>query len=113
MDQNTQYQMNSPIDPKDLTEDKYIDFCKMYLTERIHEVIPPTELLYRHVSKLIKCIRPVLFKDLYIETNKILLLNKIYSLFMEVDVELSRAFLYEKVSYIAQYDPKLHKKDDE
>ena len=40
---------------------------------------------------------------------KILLLNQIYALFMEAtNEEISKEFLYEKISHIASYDPALY-----
>ena len=107
----TQTNIFGNINPKELTEETYEYFCRMYLIERIYEIIPVTsEIEYGHISKLINCISPVLFKNLNLETNKILLLNKIYSLFMEATNEqLSREFLYEKMVHIASYDPALHK----
>lgn len=103
------------IDPTELNEETYVVYCKLYLIERIFEVIPSTSLVqYRHVSKLINSINPILFNDLNTETGKLILLNKIYSTFKSgTNEDLYRPFLYEKISHIAQYDPKLHKKDDE
>lgn len=98
------------INPKDLTEETYDIYCRLYLIQNINEVIPITCLLnYGHVYKLIYSIDPVLFDDFNSHTRKLLLLNQIYSLFMAVDVELSREFLYEKLTYLADNNPAYHK----
>ena len=80
------------------------------LIEHIAKVIPSTSFTeYGHVAKLINCIDPVLFRNLQSETMKILLLNQIYALFMEAtNEEISKEFLYEKISHIANYDPALY-----
>ena len=98
------------VNPSELTPETYVYYCKLYLIERIAEVIPSTSITeYGDVCKLINCIDPILFKNLQLETNKLLLLNKIYSLFMEgTKEELSREFLYEKVCHIAKYNPELY-----
>lgn len=100
----------SGINPKDLTEETYDIYCRLYLVQKINEVIPVTCLLnYGHVYKLINSIDPVLFMDFKSHTGKLLLLNKIYSLFMSVNVELSRQFLYEQISYLADNNPAYYK----
>ena len=98
------------VNPKELTPDTFKYYCRLYLIERIYEVIPVTSMIeYGHITKLIYCVDPILFKNLHLETNKILLLNEIYCLFMEnTNQELSRQFLYEKISHLASYDPALY-----
>ncbi len=100
----------SGINPRELTPDTYQYYCRLYLIEHIAKVIPSTSFTeYGHVAKLINCIDPVLFRNLYLETNKILLLNQIYALFMEAtNEEISKEFLYEKITHIANYDPVLY-----
>ena len=100
----------SGINPRELTPDTYQYYCRLYLIEHIAKVIPSTSFTeYGHVAKLINCIDPVLFRNLQSETMKILLLNQIYALFMEsTNEEISKEFLYEKISHIANYDPALY-----
>ena len=101
------------INPKDLNEDTYEYYCRLYLIERIYEIIPATsEIEYKHVAKIINSIDTILFKNLYVETNKILLLNQIYSLFMQLsNEEISRVFLYERITHLASYDPAVNTED--
>jgi hypothetical protein len=98
------------VNPRELTPETYEHYCRLYLIERIYEVIPGTSTTsYGNVAKLINCIDPILFENLNLETNKLLLLNKIYSLFMSAsNEEISREFLYKQVSHIASYDPALY-----
>ena len=98
------------VNPRELTPETYEYYCRLYLIERIHAIIPATSPLnYGNVAKLINCIDPILFENLNLETNKLLLLNKIYSLFMSAtNEEISREFLYKHVSHIASYDPALY-----
>ena len=107
----TNYATTGRVNPKELTEDTYEHYCRLYLIERIYEIIPSTSNLeYGHVSKLINCISSSLFKNLQLETNKIILLNKIYSLFREATNEIiSHEFLYNQMVHIASYDPALYK----
>lgn len=100
------------INPADLTPDTYEYYCRMFLIERIYEIIPiVSNIQYGDVSRLINRVDSILFKDLHLETNKILLLNRIYCLFMEsTNQMISKEFLYEKVSHIAKYDPALNGK---
>ena len=67
------------INPKELNEDSYVEYCKLYLIQRIYEIIPAisgTE--YKHISTLINCINRDMFLSLNTETGRILLLNKIF-----------------------------------
>ena len=105
--------LTGTINPRDLNKKTYVEYCRLYLTEKIYEQIPATcPLKYNHVSRLINCINPIMFDNLTVETNKILLLNKIYSLFMVTDVELYRPFLYELIMHISGYNPELYKKSE-
>ena len=99
------------INPRDLTPETYKYYCRLYLIEHISKVIPSTSNIeYGHVAKAINCIDPVLFENLHLETMKILLLNQIYALFMQAaNQEISKEFLYEKISHIASYNPELYK----
>jgi hypothetical protein len=102
--------MTSTVNPAELNEETYDEYCRLYLIEKIYGAIPVTSPVgYKHVAKLINCIHPSLFKNLQTETAKLILLNKIYSLFMQLDVELYRAFLYEQVTHISKYDPLLYR----
>lgn len=107
-------EVSGRINPKELTPDTFPFYCRLYLIENIYKVIPATsEIEYKHVSQLIHCISPILFKNLKCETNKILLLNEIYSLFMELSNEaFSREFLYGLVTHIASYDPELYYQEE-
>lgn len=98
------------VNPAELTPETYEYYCRLYLIERIYEEIPITSVLeYGHVAKLINSISSTLFKNLQLETNKILLLNKIYSLFRSAsNEEISREFLYEKMVHLASCDPYLN-----
>lgn len=91
--------LSGRVNPMDLNNDTYPIYCQLYLIQNIYEIIPSTSLIeYRHVSGLIKLIPNVLYQNLNTETDKLLLLNKIYQLFMEFGVELSREYLYQLVS---------------
>lgn len=100
----------SRVNPKELTPEKYEYYCRLYLIENIYSIIPSmSSLTYGCVAKLINCIDPILFEGLNVETNKLLLLNEIYSLFMSAsNEEISREFLYEQVTHISKYDPALY-----
>ena len=94
----------SGINPKDLTKETYYVYCRLYLIQKIHDVIPISSLIeYRHIATLINGIDPFLFMNLHIETNKILLLNHIYSMFMSLNAELSKEFLYDIMVHLASY----------
>lgn len=94
------------INPKELTPETYDIYCRLYLIQNINEVIPITAMInYGHVYKLINAIDPILFNDINTHTGKLLLLNQIYAMFMSVDVELSREFLYEKLTFLANANP--------
>ena len=101
-------QNNTPngINPKELTPETYDIYCRLYLIQNIYEVIPATSLLnYGHIFKLINSIDPLLFDNFSTHTGKLLLLNQIYATFMAVEVELSREFLYEKLTFLANNNP--------
>ena len=94
-----QNQTVNGINPRDLTPETYDIYCRLYLIQNITDVLPVTCMInYGSVYKLINSIDPVLFDDFRSHTAKLLLLNQIYSMFMAVNVELSREFLYEKLS---------------
>ena len=80
---------------------------RLYLIEKIYEVIPSTSMVqYKDVANIINSINSVLFEELDKETNVVLLINQIYSMFLSItNEELSRVFLYEKVKHLASYDP--------
>lgn len=106
------------INPKDLTAETFQIFCELHLTEQIWGVVKGQvpiimigeEVKYRHISKIVGCINPILYEGLNTETGKLLLLNQIYRLFMQLaDIELYRPFLYEKVNYLASCHPSVNK----
>ena len=105
------------INPKELTRETYLEYCELYLIDKIYAVIPITvPLSYNNVSKLIGCINTHLFLTLNTETSKLLLLNRIYTLFMEAgNFELSKEFLYELVKNldVSNYNPKLYLSDED
>lgn len=103
------------VDPRDLNERTFYYYCTMYLTENIHAVIPVTSnLSYGTIAKLIASIDPELFDNLHIETNKIILLNQIYTAFMMASEEqISREFLYTLMCHIASYDPSQYEDEKE
>lgn len=95
------------VNPRDLNEKTFYYYCTLYLTEKIYEVIPVTSSIsYGMIAKLIGSIDPELFDNLRLETNKIILLNQIYTAFMMASEEqLSREFLYGIMCHLASYDP--------
>lgn len=101
------------INPKELNEVTFKYYCRLYLIEKIYEVIPSTsQVQYKDVANIINSINTVLFEELNKETNVILLLNQIYSMFLSItNEELSRVFLYEKIKHIASYDPAINTED--
>lgn len=103
--------VNNPgIDPRELNEDSYVEYCRLYLTERLYEVTPVTAIFnYGNISRIIKCINRDMYLNLNTETGKLLLLNKIYSLFMEGNQAYDREFLYKHMCHLANYNPKLYK----
>ena len=111
----TETTMLGKVNPRELNETTYYYYCTLYLTERIYEVIPVTsDIQYGDVAKLINAINPELFERLYVETNKVILLNQIYSLFMQAsNEELSREFLYNHVTHLSKYDPELYEDKEE
>lgn len=96
------------IKQDELTPETYLYYCRLYLIEHISNNVS-SNINYGIVSKTIHRIDPILFKNLNLETNKILLLNQIYSFFMEENERISQEFLYEKISHIANYDPEINK----
>ena len=102
-----QNQTVNGINPKELTPETYDIYCRLYLVQNITEVLPVTcTLSYGSVYKLINSIDPILFMDLNTHTSVLLLLNQVYSLFMAMDVELSREFLFEKIDYLVKNNPR-------
>lgn len=98
---------NDPIKQNELTAETYPYFCRLYLSKFIAE--EKGNIKYRVITAIINSIDPILFQNLKLETNKYLLLEQIYSLFMEEDEKISREFLYDKISYISKFDPELIK----
>lgn len=96
----------SGVNPLELTKETYDKFCRLYLIQEINNVIPITcPIQYRHIFKLINSISPALIDSLNTETGKVILLNEVYALFMSVDAELSREFLYDTIEYIVSKYP--------
>ena len=94
------------INPRELTPETYDIYCRLYLIQNINDVLDATCILnYSHVYKLIYSIDPILFDNFTTHTGKLLLLNQIYSLFMAANTELSREFLYQKLTYLANNHP--------
>lgn len=104
------------INPLELTKETYIEYCRLYLTDKIHAIVPIGSLLeYRHVSRIIKLIDSNLFLNLNTETGKLILLNKIYSLFMEAgNHQLSREFLHKLLDELdlSEYNKSLYGKSE-
>lgn len=92
------------INPKELTRDLYLQYCRMYLTQKICEVIPSTSPTNEyHVKCSIEGVDTVLFDHIDTETGKLILVNAIYQMFTYVtEEELSREYLYELVSNLAE-----------
>ena len=95
------------INPKELNTVTFKYYCRLYLIEKIYEYLPDTSPVeYKNVANIINSIDSVLFEDLNTETNVVLLLNQIYSMFRSLaNEELPRPFLYEKIKHLASYDP--------
>lgn len=95
------------IDPKELTTDTYIHYCRLYLTDRIWKLCPSTSVAnYGHVNRLVNIIDYKLFKNLHLETNRVLLINYIYSTFLScLEIELPREELYKFTEHLCSYDP--------
>lgn len=103
------------INPKDLTAETFPIFCELHLTEQIWNVVKTQvpvinlqdQIRYSHVSRIIGRINPILYEGLHTETGRLLLLNEIYRLFMQIaEIELYRPFLYKRVNYLASCNPK-------
>lgn len=99
------------INPAELTPDTYIHYCRLYLIERIYKMCPITSgINYGHVSRLINMMDYKLFRNLNIETNKVILINYLYSLFLScLEIELPKDVLYTYAEHFASYDPNLNK----
>lgn len=94
------------INPKELTPETYRLYCELYLSQKIYEVIKPVskDTNFRMVSRIIDCISASLYDNLNLETNKVLLLNKLYALFLQnLNLEISKEFLYNLVDHLANY----------
>lgn len=99
-----QAEIKGNLNMDDLNIDTFPIFCRLYLVQEITKSLPNTcPIQYCHVTRLINSISPVLYENLNTEIGKILLLNEIYSLFMEVEVKLSKDFLYNIVCYLSKY----------
>lgn len=92
------------INPDELNIDTYPQYCKMYLIQQINDYIQPNmSLTYFDVYKLINSIDDILFLNLRNTSGVLLLSNKVYQLFMCVNMELNREFLFNVVYHVAQY----------
>lgn len=99
-----QAEIKGNLNMDDLNIDTFPIFCRLYLVQEITKSLPNTcPIQYCHATRLINSISPVLYENLNTEIGKILLLNEIYSLFMEVEVKLSKDFLYDIVCYLSKY----------
>lgn len=104
---NNNQKVVTGINPKELTKETYEHYCRLYLIQKIYDALDTAE--YKVVANIINSIDAVLFNNLQLETNKLLLLNEIHSLIMaNMDVNLSREFLYDKMVHLANYDPALY-----
>lgn len=91
--------------PSDLNKTTYEEYCRLYLIERINDVIPSltSKITYNGIYRLINIIHSDLFTDLDNETTKIILLNKIYSLFMaQYNEILSREYLMDHLNHLSK-----------
>ena len=70
------------------TRDEFISFCRHFLVEKISQIIPEeSEIDYGIVHKIIGCIDPILFDNLNVKSNRILLVIQINSIFKEISNE--------------------------
>lgn len=96
----------SKIKENELNSSTYPIYCNLYLIQKIYEEIPSSfGLLYSDVAHLINAIDESLYDSLNTETSEIILLNQVYSLFMQNDIELDREFLYELVHHLYNLYP--------
>lgn len=94
------------INPKELTPETYKVYCEMYLGQKIYDVIKPSvsNVSFRMVTRVIDCVNYSLYNNLHLETNKVLLLNKLYTLFLQnMNIELPKDFLYNLTDHLAEY----------
>ena len=98
------------INPTELNEESYIEYCRLYLIQRVYEVLSSYGVEYGNIYRLINAIDPSYFDSLITETGKILLINKIYSIFMATyNMEISREYLYQHAENLAKYNPSLYR----
>lgn len=101
------------INPKEFTNDTYVDFCRLYMIERMHEVTPINTMLdYKTITRLINSFEYSRWLKLINDTEKIVFINKIYNLCMAQTNGIehySREFLYDHLTYLATMYPSLNR----
>lgn len=102
-----QQETKTLINPQELTPETYKIYCVLYLSEHIYNLIKDkTDVKYARVKRIVDATESVLLDNLHTQTNKVLLINKIYSLFLEYEnIQLPKEYLNELVCYIASMNP--------
>ena len=96
----------SKIKRGELNSATYPTYCNLYLIQKIYDELPASlGINYSDVSAIINSIDNGLYNNLCNETTEIILLNQIYTLFMQNEVELGRDFLKGLVSHLSSLYP--------
>ena len=96
----------SKIKQSELNSTTYPVYCNLYLIQKIYDELPASlGFTYGDVSIIINSIDSRLYNNLCNETTEIILLNQIYTLFMQNNVELSREVLKGLVSHLSSLYP--------
>ena len=103
------FDLNMGVQAEDLNSDTYVCYSRLYFIEKIYEIIPKdSRVEYRHVSNLINCISSTLYQGLHTEMGKVTIVNKISSLFMQIDEALPKDYLLELAEIIADKEKNMH-----
>lgn len=98
--------MDLKINRNEFTKETYVEFCRLYLNDKFYKEVPITcPLEYRHISKLINTISSTMFMDIRTETTQLVLINKIYSLFLSIGVEYSKEFIHNCIIHLINNYP--------
>lgn len=94
------------IKREELDTTSYPIYCNLYLIQKIYEAIPSSEgIEYCDITTIVNLVDTKLYDSLCSETTEIILLNQVYTLFMQNGIELKRDFLYELVHHLSNLFP--------
>lgn len=98
--------MDLKINRDEFNKETYVEFCLLYLKDRFYKEVPITcPLEYRHISKLINTISSSMLLDIQTATTQLILINKIYSLFLSIGVEYSKEFIHDCINHLINNYP--------